>query len=101
MANNIDSPLKGGLKRVDMDARLNAIHAPLPVRGASRGGPQAQRRAHRVQALLTAAALRTRPPQVVDKAALEAQITEKAAKAAAEQQRERCERLRLGRALAG
>jgi len=41
MAQNIDSPLKGGLKRVDMDARLNAIHAPLPVRGC--GGPQAPR----------------------------------------------------------
>jgi hypothetical protein len=43
MAQNIDSPLKGGLKRVDMDARLNAIHAPLPVRGC--GGLQAPRRA--------------------------------------------------------
>ena len=43
MAQNIDSPLKGGLKRVDMDARLNAIHAPLPVRGC--GGPKPPRRA--------------------------------------------------------
>jgi len=43
MSQNINSPLKGGLKRADMDARLNAIHAPLPVRRASSVARQAQR----------------------------------------------------------
>ena len=55
MAQNIDSPLKGGLKRVDMDARLNAIHAPLPVRSC--GGPQPPRCAANATLLTGCAAL--------------------------------------------